>query len=157
MPLTLKPFVMKDVSLTLKRVADTLGTETEYKCQLTQAELVPSTSTTGGGGELETFCEKHTDAGSSKSTWELNLSGFQAFQDLLDYSIISFNYESEDFEFTLIPNGFENPPGPGPSITAPGFTGIVKMQATNIGGTAASHAVFSTALPCSSKPTMITA
>jgi hypothetical protein len=145
---TTKPFVLKDVSLTM-RPAGTTGTSQEFRCQLSQAQLTPSTSS-GSGTALETFCDTFPlDSGSS--TWTLDLAGFQALADVTDFSVISFNSEGEEFEFLL------NPMGGTISASNPGFKGNVTMVATPIGGTANTHAVFTASLPCVSKPTMITA
>ena len=148
MAISLKPFVMKNVKLTLVKTAAVPGTPVEYQCQLSQATLTPSAST--GGAALETFCENHS-AGAGKATWTLDLAGFQALQAVTDFSILSYNDEGEEYDFTL------NPLGGVADIANPIFEGTVVMAATPIGGTAAEYAQFTVSLVCKSKPLMVTA
>jgi len=147
MPLTLQPYLLKDVSLTLVKSGE-VTTPVEYRCQLTQAELTP-TASTGGGNALSTFCDDFSDSG-GMATWALTLAGFQALADATDFSVLSFVEEGEQFDFVLAPLG-----GP-PSASNPGFTGTITMVATAIGGTAKAWAVFTAACPCVSKPVMVT-
>lgn len=148
---TAKPFVLKDVSLTLVKTSETPGTPVEFRCQLSRAELVPSSSGGGGGATLDTFCDSYSDSGAGSSTWTLELAGFQAYADVSDFSIISFEDEGVEYDFALAPLGGT------PSATNPAFEGKVTMVATPIGGTAKQYAQFTAALPCSGKPTMVVA
>jgi len=144
---TSNPFVLRDVSLTLTPTGG--GTAEEYRCQLSQAELVP-TAAGGGGASLTTFCNSYSDSGGNAS-WALALSGFQSYEDASDFSMLSFDAEGEEFDFVLSPMG--GTVGP----TNPGFGGTVTMVATNIGGTAGQYAVFTASLPCGGKPDKIVA
>ncbi len=149
---TANPFVLQKVGLTLTKVGGA-GTEQEFRCQLSRAELVPAASSGGGGATLDTFCASYSDSGAGSSTWTLELSGFQAWSDVTDFSVISFNDEGEKYNFSLTPIDFEA----GASTTNPAFEGEVTMVATPIGGTAKQYAQFSASLPCTAKPTMVTA
>lgn len=158
---TLAPFILKDVIVTLQLVDDGTaippaapipGALTEFQCQLNRAELVPST--TGGTGEqtYETFCGPHSSgAGTSGSTWTLELSNFQSWADVEDLSNFLFDNEGAEAYYTLAPYG-----GAAPSATAPAFEGTVTLLATNVGGTAATYAVSTVSLPCKEKPTKVT-
>lgn len=151
MAITASPFVMKDTSLTLKKVGD--ASATEYKCQLTQAQLTPSESGGGGGGNtLSTFCEDYSDAASATTTWALELAGFQSFADAQDFALWAFDNEGDKAEFVLTPGQG----GATISATNPGFSGEVTIKPTIIGGTAKQYALFTVSLPCSVKPTKIT-
>ena len=144
MPITTKPTTLRDVTLTLTPSG---GTEVAYECQLTQAQLTPS-SGGGGGNTLVTFCATHDDGGAGTlASWTLDLAGFQAYADAEDFSLLSFDSEGELFGFSLIPTGGA------PSATTPGFEGEVTMVATPIGGTAGQYATFTVSLPCTGKPT----
>jgi len=149
MPMATSPFVLRDVSLTLILADDAVGTAQEYRCQLTQAELVP-TAGTGGGNELQTFCDTFTEP-TGLASWALTISGFQDWSDATGLSYWLFEHEGEVAEFTLTPMA-------GPiSATSPAFTGEVNLAPTNVGGTAGQYATFSgITLPCVQKPTIIT-
>ena len=146
------PFILKNVSVTLVRSSTVAsgGTPVEFRCQLTQAQLTPSASS-AGGNSLDTFCESYSDSGTS-STWVLELAGFQAFKDINDFSILSFQHEGEEVDFTLTPILRADAPI---SATNPSFTGVAKLVATPIGGTAKQYAVFTASLPVTGKPVMV--
>jgi hypothetical protein len=144
------PFVLKDVSLTLVKTGEA-GTPVEYRCQLSQAQLTPSAGAGATGATMETFCAVYDSSGTSASSWVLDLAGFQAYGDVTDFSMISFNEEGEQFDFVLMPLGGVA------SATNPGFEGTVTMVATPIGGTANQYAQFTGSLPCTEKPTMVVA
>lgn len=148
MPLTLQPYLLKDVSLTLVKQGDA-GPPVEYRCQLSAASLLP-TAQTGGGNALETFCDTFSDAG-GMATWVLQLAGFQALADATDFSVLSYNEEGELFDFLLTPIGGVI------SASNPGFEGVAAMVATQIGGTAKTWATWTADLPLSQKATMLTA
>jgi hypothetical protein len=146
---TLTPFLLKDVSLTM-RPKGTTGATQEFRCQLSQAELVPSAAS-GGGASLATFCDTFTDPGGD-ATWVLTMSGFQAWKDVTDFAMVAFDHEGEEYEFVLAPMGGTI------SATNPGFKGIITLIPVNVGGTANQYAVFTTSQPVSGgKPTKITA
>jgi hypothetical protein len=152
MPITTSPFLLKDVSVTLKLASDTTGEPIEYKCQLRRAELVPGTAGGGGGTEYTTFCDTFSAGGSAGgTTWELALEGFQAFADATDLALFLFDHDGETADFELLPKGGT------PSATNPGFKGQVTLVPTNIGGTANEYAQFSVTLPVVSKPTKVVA
>ena len=156
MALTVAPFVLNNVSLTLEKVrnsdgsAATAGTAAEYRCQLNTASLTPSQKT-GAAQEYITFCDTHTSPGGGGSTWVLNLAGFQAYTDVTDLSLLLFNDEGAVYEYVLTPLGGTL------SATNPGFRGEVTIIPTVIGGTANTYAAFTVDLPCTGKPTMIVA
>jgi hypothetical protein len=146
MPITTSPFVLDDVSLTLVPTAG--GTAEEYQCQLNRAELVPAAGTSSGNS-FETFCDTYSSSGGN-SSWTLELTGFQAYVDAADLSMLLFNDEGVEYDFVLTPAGGVI------SATNPAFDGTVTLVPTNIGGTANQYAQFSVSLPCSGKPTAIT-
>jgi len=154
--LTVAPFVLNNVSLTLEKVrnpdgsAATPGTASEYRCQLNTASLTPSQNT-GASQEYVTFCDTHTSPGGGGSTWVLNLAGFQAYADVLDLSLILFNDEGAVYEYVLTPLGGVQ------SATNPGFRGEVTIIPTVIGGVANTYGSFTVDLPCTAKPSMIVA
>ncbi len=147
MAITQSPFLLKDVSLTLVKSGE-VTTPVEYRCQLSQAELVPSAAS-GGGASLSTFCDEYSSPGGN-ATWVLTLSGFQAYQDAADLSVILFNDEGETYDFVLMPiQGAV-------SAANPAFEGQVTIVPTNIGGTANTYGVYTVSLPCAQKPLMVT-
>ena len=149
MPITTSPFVLDDVSLTLVPTGG--GTPEEYQCQLNRAELVPSTAGGAtGGATFETFCNSYSSAGASAS-WSLELTGFQAYQDAADLSLLLFDNESAEYDYVLTPAGGTV------SASNPGFSGTVTLVATNIGGTANQYAQMQVSLPCNGKPTKVVA
>jgi len=143
------PFVLNKVSLTLVESSATPGTPVEYKCQLSQAQLTPSAAAGTTGATMETFCATYDNSGSAAATWVLDLAGFQAWADVTDFSVISFNDEGVEYDFVLMP--IEGTV----SATNPSFTGTVTMVATPVGGTANQYAQFTASLPCKSKPLMV--
>jgi hypothetical protein len=147
---TSAPFVLKDVSLTLVKVGEVTA-PIEFRCQLSQAQLTPSAGGGSTGATLETFCATYDSSGTSNSSWALDLAGFQAWADVTDFSVISFQEEGAQFDFVLMPLA-------GPvSAASPSFSGTVTMVATPVGGTANQYATFTVSLPCTSKPIMTTA
>lgn len=145
MPITGKPWTLRDTSITLKIGSDPA---TEYRCQLTAASLVPSAAS--GGNELETFCDKYTDS-SGDATWTLELEGFQSYADAQDFSLWAFEHEGEKADFVLVPGQA----GSIISATNPGFGGVVTVAPTTIGGTAKQYATFSVSLECESRPSVL--
>lgn len=145
MAITVQPFVLRDVSLTLEPASG--GTPQEYQCQLSAATLTPS-STGGTGNTLETFCDTYSDAGSN-ATWTLDLAGFQQYTDAADLALLLYNSEGEVYDFVLTPMGGTI------SATNPGFSGQVTLVPTQIGGTANQWATFSVSLPLVSKATVL--
>ena len=146
MAITTSPFVLDDVSLTLKPTA---GTAEEYQCQLNRAELVPSTGGGGGGATFETFCNTYSSSGGNAS-WALEITGFQAYADAADLSMVLFDNEGQEYEYVLTPMGGTI------SAANPGFQGTLTLVPTNIGGTANQYAQMTVSLPCNGKPTKIT-
>lgn len=151
MPIATSPFTLKDTSVKIKLVSG--GTDEEYRCQLTKAEFVPSDSS-GSTDELVTFCTTHSDAsGGGDATWELQLEGFQSYQDAADLSLFLFDNEGEKAEVTLLPGQGGGTVG----ADNPGFKGTVTLKPTNIGGTARTWAVFQVTLPADAKPVKVVA
>lgn len=151
MAIATSPFTLKNTSVKIKLVSG--GTDEEYRCQLTKAEFVPSDAS-GSSSELVTFCTTHSDSsGGGDATWELQLEGFQSYQDAADLSMFLFDNEGEKAEVTLLPGQG----GGTVSSTNPGFKGVVTLKPTNIGGTARQYATFTVSLPADAKPTKVTA
>ena len=148
MTLTSSPFRLRDVDVHLAPKGTDPMTAPSYRCQLTQAELVPSAS--GGGDAIETFCATHEDPG-GRATWALQLAGFQAYADAQDLTMLLFDHELEEFDYVLLPRGGVV------SASNPGFSGTVTLTPTNIGGTAATWAAFTVSLAATGKPVKVTA
>ena len=155
MALTTQPFVLSNLTLTLKKTKNpdgsvATGTAVAYRCQLNTASLTPSAAS-ATTQTYETFCATFESGGGGSATWVLNLAGFQAYKDVTDLSIILFNDERAEYQFVLSPEGGTI------SATNPGFQGTVKIVPTVIGGTANQYASFTVDLPCTAKPTMLVA
>ena len=148
---TANPFVLKNIELILTKRGGS-GAAQRFECQLTQAQLTPSTSAAGGGSTLETFCASYDSSGASSATWVLDLAGFQAWKDVTDFSVISFNDEGLDYDFHLKPNT-----DPTDTPESAEFKGVVTMVATPVGGTAKQYATFTASMPVKGKPTMVVA
>ena len=149
MPQSAYPFILRD--LTLELAVDSGATFVEYRCQLSRAELVPAAGT-AGATEYVTFCQTHTSGGGgSLATWTLELSGFQAWTDVEDLSMLLFDNEGEIIDYRLVPAGGA------PSATNIGFFGEVTAFPTQVGGTAAQYAQFTVSLPTTGKPSKQTA
>lgn len=144
------PFSMNNVSVKLK-AADDVGTAVEYRCQLNRAELVPAASTSGGGNEMQTFCDTFSTTGITNASWTLELAGFQAWADVTDLTNFLFDHEGEELVYELTPLGGTVSP------TNPKFTGTVIAAPTPIGGTANNYGQFTVSLAAQGKPTKVTA
>lgn len=150
-PISTSPYVLRDVSFTMKLASDTTGTAVEYKCQLSAVTLTPSDTGGAGGATLETFCDTYSSEGTSGSTWTVDLSGFSSFADAEDFTRFCFVNEGETADFTFVPG-----PSGVISATNPGFKGQLTVKPTPIGGTAKQYHQFTVSLPCTSKPQMVT-
>lgn len=149
MAIATSPYVLSDVSFTMK-LASATGGGVEYRCQLTAVTLTPSDSA-GGGQSLETFCETHSSEGSSGSTWTVDLEGFASFADAEDFTRFCFTNEGATADFVFVPGKTGVI-----SATNPGFAGQLTVKPTPIGGTAKQFHTFRVSLPCLRKPEMIT-
>lgn len=148
MALATSPFTLSDVSLTLILSSDAVGDPVQYRCQLNQAQLTPSASSSGS--EFETFCDTFA-APPKAASWVLDLVGFQAYGDATDLSLFLFDHELEKATYELLPAGGVA------SATNPGFTGEVTLSPGAIGGTANQYAQMTVSLVCDGKPTKVTA
>ena len=143
MPLTTSPYVLKNLSLTLK--LKTGGTGQEYRCQLHTAQLTAESNVT----DYETFCGNFSTPGITK--WTLSLEGFQAVADATDLSMFLLANDGALLTYTLIPQG--GTVGP----TNPSFSGDCYAVPGSIGGTVNETATFTVDLPCAGTPTVIKA
>jgi hypothetical protein len=155
MPISTQPFVLNNVSVTLKKIKNSdgsaaTGTRTEYRCQLNTATLTPSAAA-GAAQTYDTFCDTFSSGGGGGATWVLGLAGFQAYADVTDLSLILFDDEGAVYEYVLTPMGGVV------SATNPAFQGQVTIIPTVIGGVANQYATFTVDLPAVSKPTKIVA
>ena len=147
MPTTMAPILLTDTSLTISVAGVAAGAATEFRCQLTKAQLTPADSSTSSA-TLETFCNTYTSPG-GLSVWTLDLDGFQAYADATDLSMLLFDHEGEEGTYHLVPAGGVV------SATNPGFQGVVTLKPTAVGGTAKQYGTFSVSLPCTEKPTKV--
>ncbi len=141
------PFVLSDVSLTMKVGA---GTANEFMCQLNRAELVPAAASTGS--EFESFCDSFA-APPKAASWTLELTGFQSYADATDLALFLFDNELKEATFVLAP--VKNAGSP-ISTTNPAFGGTVILSPGAIGGTANQYAQLTVSLVVKGKPTKVT-
>lgn len=151
MPSATKAFVLKNVSLTLVE-ADAAGTAVAYECQLSKAIITPSAGSTTS---YTTFCAKFDDI-AEESSYTLDLSGFQAYQDVADLTVILWEEAGKVYDFVLQPN-LGQAAGSAISATNYAFSGQVTLVEAPIGGTVNEWATFDVSLPCVTKPTMLLA
>lgn len=148
MPATAAPFLLTDVTLTLRKVGEVTAAA-EYRCQLGKAQITPAAGT-GTTQEYATFCDDFSSGTAAGSTFTLDLGGFQAFADVTDLTRLLWIDAGEKYEFVLTPQA-------GPiSDTSPGFSGEVTLVEAPVGGTAKTYATFEVSLPCTAKPTLLT-
>jgi len=149
MPVATSPFVLNDVSLTLILESDTTGLPEEYICQCNRAELVPSAQSSGS--EFETFCDTFA-APPKAASWTLEITGFQAWSDAMDLSLLLFDNELKNADFVLSPI---LTPAPAPSTGNFAFEGQVILSPGQIGGTANQYAQMTVSLVVKGKPTKV--
>lgn len=143
------PLFMRDVTLNLRLNPPGSGARTEFNCDLSTAEIVP---TPGDDVTYATLCASGSYSARGKTTYALHIvaaqrwdtSGLAAFLWANDGATADFQYQAHGS-------------GVVPSATAPGMTGQVVLVAGNYGGEVDTYAELDVELPCVTKPTMITA
>jgi hypothetical protein len=149
MPATLSPFLLTDVTLTLKKVG-AAEPAAQVICQLGKAQITPAANQ-GTTQEYATFCDDFSSSTSAATTFTLDLGGFQAYADVTDLSRLLWIDAGEKYEFVLAPQA-------GPiSDSSPGFSGVVTFVEAPVGGTAKTYATYEVSLPCDGKPELLTA
>ena len=143
------PLFMRDVELTLTLVGPPAGTAASYACDVTAATIETSP---GDEVTVQTLCADGTHTSISKSTYALHLVATQQWAaDGL--AAFLWQHEGELATFTYQAHGDDVVP----SADAPGMMGEVRLVAGNYGGEADTYAELDVTLPCSGKPTMVTA
>ena len=145
--MTGSPLFMQDVQLTLKLVSG--GTRVEYNCDLTTAEIV---STPGDEVSVSTLCSTGSFSSIGKTTYALHIvalqrwaaDGLAAFLWDNDGALADFQYQAHGSATV-------------PTATQPGMSGQVRLVAPSYGGESGQYAELDVTLPCSSKPTKLTA
>lgn len=143
------PLFMRDVTLNLRLTVPGTGTRTAFQCDIHTAEIIPSP---GDEVTYSTLCAAGSYSSRGKTTYALHLvaaqrwavDGLAAFLWTNDGALADFQYQAHG-------------DGVVPSASAPGFTGQVLLIAGNYGGEVDNYAELDVELPCSVKPTMITA
>jgi len=141
------PLFMRDVTLTLELV--TGGTPVQYQCDVTTAEIV---STPGDEVTVSTLCSTGSFSSVGKTTFALHVvalqrwaaDGLAAFLWDNDGELATFQYQAHGEGVT-------------PTADLPGMSGEVRLVAPSYGGEADQYAELDVTLPCTGKPSKITA
>lgn len=115
------------------------ATPIDLSCQPTNVRLTPSTDI---GDEVETLCGDVL-AGEIKTSWVLNGTSIQDFDDPAGFVAFSFNHDGENTDFTWQPN-----------IDGPTYTGTVRIAAQEIGGDVNAQLTSDFSWPMGGKPTV---
>lgn len=145
--MTGSPLFMRDVQLNLKLTG--AGTRVEYNCDLTTAEIV---STPGEEVSVSTLCASGSFSSVGKTTYALHIVALQRWAaDGLANFLWTNDGALADFQYQAHGSAIV------PSATVPGMSGQIRLVAGSYGGEVDSFAELDVTLPCSSKPTMISA
>ena len=141
------PLFMRDVSLTLKLVSG--GTAAEFNCDAHLAEVV---TTPGDDVTYQTLCPTGSYSNVGRSSYGLHIV---AAQDWSADGLASFLWDNEGALalFTYQAHGSALVP----SADAPGMTGEIRLIAPSYGGEADTYAELDVTMPCTTKPTKVTA
>lgn len=141
------PLFMRDVSLTLKLTA---GSRVQFNCDVHLAEVL---SEPGDTVEYQTLCPSGSFSSVGKTTYALHLV---AAQDWSTTGLARFLWDNDGAmaEFQYQPHGAAVIP---PTPAQPGMSGNVRLIAPTMGGEADTYAELEVTLPCSAKPTLVTA
>jgi len=135
MNIAVKPFVLKDVLLTIE--------EDNYEAHVSQVQFDPSSSIQVWQGLTPT--STHTDA--TTATWQAILAYAQDWETA--DSLARYLYENEGKEIPVI---FKPRSGVGPS-----FSVTIIITPGSIGGTVNSFATASVTLGCKGRPELVPA
>jgi hypothetical protein len=142
------PLFMQDVTLNLKLTSGG-PTRQEYNCDISLAEIIASP---GDEVEYATLCPTGSYKSVGKTTYSLHIVAVQRWAvDGLATFLWDNDGQLADFQYQA------HGAGVAPSATAPGMTGQVRLIAGNYGGEAQTFAELDVELPCSAKPTKLTA
>jgi hypothetical protein len=142
------PLFMRDVSLKFKIVSPP-GTYAEFNCDAHLAEIATEP---GDDVTYQTLCPTGSFSNVGQSTYALHIV---AAQDWTATGLALFLWDNEGklATFQYQAHGAATIP----SATAPGMTGEVRLVAPNYGGEAATYAELDVTMPCTTKPTKVTA
>ena len=141
------PLFMRDVSLTLKLIA--AGTRVEFNCDAHLAEVIAEA---GDTVEYQTLCPDGSFSSAGKSTYSLHIV---AAQDWSANGLARFLWENDGAraEFQYQPHGAAVVA----SDDTPGMAGEITLVAPTMGGEADTYAELDVTMPCTGKPTLVTA
>jgi hypothetical protein len=141
------PLFMRDVTLTLELV--TAGTPVQYQCDVSTAEILPEP---GDEVTYSTLCASGSYSSIGKTTYALHIVAVQRWAaDGLASFLWDHDGELATFEYQAHGDGVT------PTADLPGMAGEIRLIAGNYGGAVDEFAELDVTLPCSSKPTKITA
>jgi hypothetical protein len=141
------PLFMRDVTLSLKLVSS--GTRVEYQCDVSTAEIIP---TAGDEVTYSTLCATGSYSSVGKTTYALHVVAAQRWAaDGLAAFLWDNDGELAEFQYQAHGDGVT------PTADLPGMAGEVRLIAGNYGGEVDTYAELDVTLPCSAKPTKITA
>jgi hypothetical protein len=143
------PLFMKDVTLNLRLTVPGTGLRTEFNCDLSTAEIVP---TPGDAVQYATLCPSGSYQSTGKTTYELHIVAVQKW-DATGLASFLWDHDGELADFQYQAHGA----GLAPSVDAPGMTGQVRLVAGAYGGEVDNYAELDVTLACSTKPTKLTA
>ena len=139
------PLFMRDVKLTLKLTA----TRVAFECDLSIAEIIP---TPGDDVTYATLCPTGSYSSRGKTTYALHLVAVQKW-DATGLAAFLWDNDGATAEFQYQAHGQATIP----SVDAPGMAGFVVLSAGNYGGEVDTWAELDVTLPCTTKPTKISA
>lgn len=142
------PLFMRDVSLTLKIVGGA-GARAEFNCDVHTAEIVP---TPGDEVTYQTLCPEGTYSAIGKTTYALHVVAAQRW-DVDGLATFLWDNDGAEAEFQYQAHG----EAVAPSAATPGMAGTIRLVAGAYGGEADSYAELDVTMPCTVKPTMLTA
>lgn len=142
------PLFMRDVTLKLALVTPP-GTKVEYNCDVSTAEILPEP---GDEVTYSTLCASGSYSAIGKTTYALHVvaaqrwaaDGLAAFLWDHDGELATFQYQAHGSATV-------------PSADLPGMAGEVRLVAGAYGGAVDEYAELDVTLPCTTKPTKITA
>jgi hypothetical protein len=114
------------------------ATPIDLSCAPTNIRMTPSSDV---GDEVETLCGDVLP-GEIKTTWVLQGSSIQDFNDPAGFLAFAFDYDGENVPFTWTPN-----------LDGPTFDGTVRVAAMEIGGDVNGQLTSDFSWPMGGKPT----
>lgn len=139
------PLFMRNVHLTLKLTA---GSRIQFNCDAKVAEIV---SEAGDEVEYKTLCATGSFKQVGVTTYALHLV---AMQDWATNGLARFLWDNDGASAEFQYSASSTIP---PTTAAPGMSGFVTLVAPNYGGEVETYAELDVTLPCTAKPTIVTA